>query len=86
MERYVLYRGEINTKQIVIFQRNLRSYSLTVEGFTSALADGEKAGHALDPTRWADVAPRTLCATQRRTGPNTPDGSSESSQMQALAV
>ena len=37
-------------------------------GPTGGLADGEEAAHALDPTRRADVAPRALCATQRRTG------------------
>jgi hypothetical protein len=30
--------------------------------------DGEEAAYALDPTRRADVAPRALCANQRRTG------------------
>jgi hypothetical protein len=37
-------------------------------GPTGGLADGEEAAHALDPTRRADVAPRALCANQRRTG------------------
>jgi hypothetical protein len=41
-------------------------------GPTGGLADGEEATHALDPTRRADVAPRTLCATQRRTGQTHP--------------
>ena len=37
-------------------------------GPTRGLADGEEATSALDPTRRADVAPRALCATQRRIG------------------
>jgi hypothetical protein len=37
-------------------------------GPTGRQADGEEAAYALDPTRRADVAPRALCATQRRTG------------------
>jgi hypothetical protein len=37
-------------------------------GPTGGLADGEEAAYALDPTRRADVAPRALCAAQRRTG------------------
>jgi hypothetical protein len=35
---------------------------------TGGLADGEEAAHALNATRRADVAPRALCAIQRRTG------------------
>jgi hypothetical protein len=35
---------------------------------TGRLADGEEAAYALDPTQRADVAPRALRATQRRTG------------------
>ena len=34
----------------------------------AALGHGEEAAYALDPTRRADVAPRALCATLRRTG------------------
>ena len=37
-------------------------------GPTGGLADGEEAAYALDQTRRADVAPRALCANQRRTG------------------
>jgi hypothetical protein len=36
-------------------------------GPTGGLADGEETAYALDPTRRADVAPRALCANQRRT-------------------
>jgi hypothetical protein len=35
---------------------------------TGGLSDGEETAHALDPPGRTDVAPRTLCATQRRTG------------------
>jgi hypothetical protein len=35
---------------------------------TGGLADREKAAYALDRARRADVAPHTLCASQRRAG------------------
>ena len=37
-------------------------------GPTGRLADGKETAYALDQKRCADVAPRALCADQRRTG------------------
>ena len=41
---------------------------LFIPSTTGGLADGEEAAYALDATRWAEGAPRAMCATQRRTG------------------